>query len=172
MVLADLVDPDGVNPQRVVDSFNDLESEEQQAISKVRSIMSKLKKLADKKLSIIVDTQTLKTGGRPGPPGPRGKKGEPGYQGAVGAEGDRGPQGFTGAQGNPGKPGTMGFRGETGDTGPEVCHEMMNIKMTIQTDLMWLPAWEYNSLSPTACCNMHMKSSFFASTMSRRDMPA
>jgi hypothetical protein len=121
VVLADLVDPDGVNAQRVVDSFNDLEASETQDIAKVRNIMAKLKRLADKKLSIIVDTQSLKTEGRPGPPGPIGKKGEPGYQGPPGAEGDRGPQGFTGPQGPPGKPGTQGFRGETGDTGPEVC---------------------------------------------------
>lgn len=119
-MLVDLVDPDGVNPQTLVDTMNDLEGDETLAISKVKSIMSRLKKLSDKKLSIIVDTQTLKTGGRPGPPGKQGKKGFPGYQGAPGAEGDRGTTGYQGPTGNPGQPGTRGFRGETGDTGLEV----------------------------------------------------
>jgi len=118
--LVDLVDPDGVNPQTLVDTMNDLKASESSAISKVRNIMRRLHKLSDKKLSIIVDTQTLKTGGRPGPPGKQGRKGHPGYQGAPGAEGNRGPQGPKGPPGDQGQPGTRGFRGETGDTGPEV----------------------------------------------------
>jgi len=115
----DLVDPDGVNPQTLVDSMNDIKAEETSSISKVRNIMRKLHKLADKRLSIIVDTQTLKKGGRPGAPGPQGKKGKPGYQGPPGAEGNRGPQGFKGPRGDQGRPGTRGFRGKTGDTGGE-----------------------------------------------------
>ena len=115
----DLVDPDGVNPQRLVDTMNDLKEEESSSISRVKNIMRKLRKLSDKKLAIIVDTQTLKTGGLPGPPGPQGSKGHPGYQGAPGAEGNRGPQGVQGPDGNQGQPGTRGFRGETGDTGIE-----------------------------------------------------
>jgi len=118
-VALDLVDPDGVNPQTLVDSMNDIKAEETSSISKVRNIMKKLHRLADKRLSIVVDTQTLKKGGRPGAPGPQGKKGKPGYQGAPGAEGNRGPQGYKGPQGNQGRPGTRGFRGKTGDTGPE-----------------------------------------------------
>jgi len=117
--MADLIDPDGVNPQRVLDVFNDLEAEAKMGRSTARNVLHKAKKLLDKHLSIVVDTQTLKKGGRPGPVGPMGKKGKPGYQGPVGAEGDRGPQGDIGPVGNKGFPGPQGFRGDTGDTGPE-----------------------------------------------------
>jgi hypothetical protein len=109
-----------VNPQRVVDVVNDLESSADMGSSKVRRVIAKAKKLLDKKLSIIVDTQTLKTGGRPGPPGPQGKQGYPGYQGPQGAEGDRGPTGPQGEKGPQGWPGPRGFRGKTGPIGPEV----------------------------------------------------
>lgn len=118
--LADLIDPDGVNPQRVVDVFDDLEAEARLGRGQARSVLRKAKKLMDKHLSIIVDTQTLKKGGLPGPTGPVGRKGVPGYQGPVGAEGDRGNTGALGDAGYQGFPGPQGFRGTTGDTGPEV----------------------------------------------------
>lgn len=117
--MADLVDPDGVNPQRLVDALSDLQAEVQMGASKARSTIGKTKKLLDKHLSIVVDTQTLKSGGLPGPKGPPGRKGYPGYQGAVGAEGDRGPTGSTGPTGAKGYPGPQGLRGKVGDTGPE-----------------------------------------------------
>eukprot|EP00961_Rhodomonas_salina_P139043 1871004-Rhodomonas_salina.1 len=101
--------------------------------SEARSTLHKAKKLLDKHLSIVVDTQTLKTGGRPGPTGPMGKKGKPGYQGPVGAEGDRGPQGDIGPLGNKGFPGPQGFRGDTGDTGPEV-DNLSQLRSQLPTD--------------------------------------
>jgi len=115
----DLVDPDGVNPQRLVDVMNDLQAEVEMGTGKARATIGHTKKLLDKHLSIIVDTQTLKSGGLPGPKGPAGRKGYPGYQGAVGAEGDRGPTGNVGAQGAKGYPGPQGLRGKIGNTGPE-----------------------------------------------------
>ncbi len=108
--LVELVDPDGVNPQRVVDVFNDLESSAKSETAHVRNLLKKTKQLLDKKISLIVDTQTMKTGGLPGPPGPIGSKGPPGYQGPVGEEGNRGsvgavgPPGYRGAPGAPGPP--------------------------------------------------------------------
>ncbi len=104
------MDPDGVNPQRVVDVFNDLESSAKSEAAHVRNLLKKTKQLLDKKISLIVDTQTMKTGGLPGPVGPPGAKGPPGYQGPVGEEGDRGdvgavgPLGYRGAPGAPGPP--------------------------------------------------------------------
>jgi hypothetical protein len=118
-VVMDLVDPDGVNPQRLVDVMNDLQAEVEMGTGKARATIGHTKKLLDKHLSIIVDTQTLKSGGLPGPKGPAGRKGYPGYQGAVGAEGDRGPTGNVGAQGAKGYPGPQGLRGKIGNTGPE-----------------------------------------------------
>jgi len=115
----DLVDPDGVNPQRLVDVMNDLQAEVEMGTGKARATIGHTKKLLDKHLSIVVDTQTLKTGGLPGPKGPQGRKGYPGYQGAVGAEGDRGPTGDVGPQGAKGYPGPQGLRGKIGNTGPE-----------------------------------------------------
>jgi hypothetical protein len=113
------VDPDGVNPQRLVDVMNDLQAEVEIGTGKARATIGHTKKLLDKHLSIIVDTQTLKTGGLPGPKGPEGRKGYPGYQGPVGAEGDRGATGDEGPQGSKGYPGPQGLRGVIGDTGPE-----------------------------------------------------
>ena len=70
--LAELVDPDGVNPQRVVDVFDDLASAVKSETSRARNLIAKTKKLLDKKISLIVDTQTAKSGshwpaGRQGP---------------------------------------------------------------------------------------------------------
>jgi len=117
--MPDLVDPDGVNPQRLVDVMNDLQASVEMGTGKTRATIAHTKKLLDKHLAIIVDTQTLKSGGLPGPKGPDGRKGYPGYQGAVGAEGDRGPTGNTGEVGAKGFPGPQGMRGKIGDTGPE-----------------------------------------------------
>jgi hypothetical protein len=117
--MADLVDPDGVNPQRLVDALNDLQAQVEIETGKARATIGHTKKLLDKHLSIVVDTQTLKTGGLPGPKGPQGRKGYPGYQGPVGAEGDRGPTGDVGPVGAKGYPGPQGLRGKTGDVGPE-----------------------------------------------------
>ncbi len=116
----DLVDPDDVNPQRVVDVINDLDQSASSTMARIRNTLKKAKLLLDKKLSIIVDTQTLKTGGLPGPPGPPGNKGAPGYQGVLGAEGDRGLQGPVGLQGPAGVGGLEGPRGDTGAVGPQV----------------------------------------------------
>ena len=80
--------------------------------ARIRNTLKKAKLLLDKKLSIIVDTDTLKTGGLPGPPGPAGNKGAPGYQGSLGAEGDRGSQGPVG----PERAG-VGLSGPRGNTG-------------------------------------------------------
>ena len=117
--MPDLVDPDGVNPQRLVDVMNDLEAEVEMNTGKARSTIAHTKKLLDKHLSIIVDTQTLKSGGLPGPKGPTGRQGFPGYQGAVGAEGDQGPTGPIGLVGKNGYPGPEGERGPLGPVGPE-----------------------------------------------------
>lgn len=117
--MADLVDPDGVNPQRLVDVMQDLQAEVEMGTGKARATIGHTKKLLDKHLSIIVDTQTLKKGGLPGPQGPAGRKGYPGYQGAVGAEGDRGPTGDVGRVGSQGYPGPQGLRGKVGETGEE-----------------------------------------------------
>lgn len=117
--MPDLVDPDGVNPQRLVDALNDLQAEVEMGTGKTRATIGHTKKLLDKHLSIIVDTQTLKSGGLPGPKGPQGRKGYAGYQGPVGAEGDRGPTGNVGPVGAKGYPGPQGLRGKVGDTGPE-----------------------------------------------------
>ena len=117
--MPDLVDPDGVNPQRLVDVMNDLEAEVEMNTGKARSTIAHTKKLLDKHLSIIVDTQTLKSGGLPGPKGPTGRQGFPGYQGAVGAEGDQGPTGPIGLVGKNGYPGPEGERGPLGPEGPE-----------------------------------------------------
>jgi hypothetical protein len=106
--LAELVDPDGINPQRVIDVFSDLESSAKSETAHVRNIISKTKKLLDKKISLIVDTQTLKTGGLPGAPGVPGPKGPTGYQGPVGEEGARGDTGPVGPVGYRGAPGTPG----------------------------------------------------------------
>lgn len=119
VAMPDLVDPDGVNPQRLVDVMNDLQAEVEMGTGKARSTIAHTKKLLDKHLSIIVDTQTLKSGGLPGPKGPPGRKGYPGYQGAVGAEGDRGATGNVGPIGSKGYPGPQGLRGKVGDTGAE-----------------------------------------------------
>ena len=116
----DLVDPDDVNPQRVADVIDDLDQSAQSGMARARNALKKAKLLFDKKLSIIVDTQTMKTGGLPGAPGPAGSKGPPGYQGALGAEGDRGSQGPIGAEGAQGAPGLEGPRGDTGPLGPQV----------------------------------------------------
>ena len=113
------MDPDGVNPQRLVDALSDLQAEVEMDTGKARSTIGHTKKLLDKHLSIIVDTQTLKSGGLPGPKGPDGRKGFPGYQGPVGAEGDRGPDGDLGPVGPHGYPGPEGLRGKTGVVGPE-----------------------------------------------------
>jgi hypothetical protein len=95
----DLVDPDNdANPQRVVDVFNDLDQSASSTMARICNTLKKAKLLLDKKLSIIVDTDTLKTGGLPGPPGPAGNKGAPGYQGSLGAEGGRGSQGPVGPE--------------------------------------------------------------------------
>lgn len=120
VLAADIIDPEGINPQRVVDVLDDLEASATMGRSKVRNVIAKAKKLMDKKLSIIVDTQTLKTGGRPGPIGNQGKQGYPGYQGIQGAEGDRGPTGPQGNNGPQGHEGPRGFRGTTGKIGIEV----------------------------------------------------
>ncbi len=96
--LDDLVDPDNVNPQRVVGVFNDLDQSASSTMARIRNTLKKAKLLLDKKLSIIVDTKTLKSGGLPGPPGPTGSKGALGYQGSFGTEGDRGSQGPDGPQ--------------------------------------------------------------------------
>jgi len=117
--MADLVDPDGVNPQRLVDVMNDLQASVEMGTGKTRTTIADTRKLLDKHLAIIVDTQTLKSGGLPGPKGPDGRQGYPGYQGAVGAEGDRGPTGNVGEIGSKGFPGPQGLRGKLGDTGPE-----------------------------------------------------
>ena len=117
---ADIIDPEGINPQRVSDVLNDLEASAMMGRSKTRNVIAQAKKLMDKKLSIIVDTQTLKTGGRRGPIGKQGKQGYPGYQGIQGAEGDRGPTGPQGDGGPQGHPGPRGFRGTTGKIGIEV----------------------------------------------------
>ena len=130
--LDDLVDPDNVNPQRVVDVFNDVDQSVSSTMARIRNTLKKAKLLLDKKLSIIVDTQTLKTGGLPGPVGPAGNKGAPGYQGPLGAEGDRGSQGPVGAQGAAGVGGLEGPRGDTGAVGPQV-------RFTIVESLVWLP---------------------------------
>ena len=106
--LAELVDPDGVNPQRVIDVFNDLKSTAKSESSRVRGLIAKAKKLLDKKISLVVDTQTMKTGGLPGPPGLPGPKGPTGYQGPVGQEGGRGDVGPVGPVGYRGAPGTPG----------------------------------------------------------------
>lgn len=120
VALADLIDPDGVNPQRLMDAMSDLKADVKMGTSTARNLIGKAKKLMDKRLSIIVDTQTLKTGGLPGPPGPQGRKGKPGYQGAIGAEGDRGPDGPEGPKGETGYPGPQGLRGDTGPIGEQV----------------------------------------------------
>ena len=106
--LDDLVDPGGINPQRVVDVFNDLEAGIKSDTATLRNTTKKSKKVLEKKLSIIVDTQTAKAGGLPGPPGPRGPKGPPGHQGRLGQEGDRGPTGPVGPIGYRGSPGPQG----------------------------------------------------------------
>jgi len=112
--LDDLVDPDGVNPQRVTDVFDDLESSIKSETSHVRNVLAKAKKLLDKKITLLVDTQTMKSGGLPGPVGLPGDKGPTGYQGPQGQEGDRGPQGPVGPIGYVGAPGVPGFRGDDG----------------------------------------------------------
>ena len=132
--MEDLVDPSGVNPQRVVDVFNDLDQEIKSDMGVVRNTLKKAKKQLDKRLSIVVDTQTLKTGGLPGPPGKPGHKGPPGYQGKLGAEGDRGPVGPVGPDGPRGLPGIEGPRGDTGVPGPQASSLRFTFERIRQTE--------------------------------------
>ena len=121
--LAELVDPDGVNPQRVVDVFDDLASAVKSETSRARNLIAKTKKLLDKKISLIVDTQTAKAGGLPGAIGPQGAKGPTGYQGPPGQEGDRGDVGPVGPVGYRGAPGTPGSLPSTATTATShQCH--------------------------------------------------
>ena len=91
-----------------------------QATSKAQMLAKAIdtaKEKLDKKISVIVDAQTLKNGGRAGARGPVGKKGPQGYVGAPGEQGLRGPPGVVGPRGVKGFPGQVGYRGATGDIG-------------------------------------------------------